>query len=65
MDILLHIAGLAFIPIMLYILVSGLQDIVIMLRRYGPQIWAYDSKKTIPEKYFRHSPPRASNTLIS
>ncbi len=27
MDILLHIAGLAFIPIMAYILVLGFQDL--------------------------------------
>ena len=34
MDIFLHIAGLAFIPVMLYIVVSGIQDIIGMTRQY-------------------------------
>lgn len=38
MDILLHITGLAFIPIMIYILFLGAQDIISVLHdQFAPQ----------------------------
>lgn len=37
MDMLLHITGLAFIPIMIYILFLGLRDIIYALRDHFSQ----------------------------
>lgn len=48
MDILLHIAGLAFIPVMLYIVVSGIHDIIIMIREYHFEI--YEQKRLTQKK---------------
>lgn len=46
MDILLHIAGLGFIPIMIYILFLGLQDIISVWRdQYASQLKKETSKK--------------------
>ena len=39
MDILLHITGLAFIPIMVYILFLGVQDILPIVREHFAPQW--------------------------
>jgi len=39
MDILLHITGLAFIPIMIYVLLLGVQDIISVVRDQFAPHW--------------------------
>lgn len=48
MDILLHIIGLAFIPILIYILFLGIQDIISVWLEHNPQY----SKQRTPNKKF-------------
>ncbi|PCI32768.1 MAG: hypothetical protein COB54_06635 [Alphaproteobacteria bacterium] len=51
MDSVLHIAGLAFIPMIIYIIYLGTQDIISTLRdHYGPQ-W---QKATARKESRRH-----------
>ena len=47
MDSVLHIAGLAFIPMMMYFIYLGTQDIISTLRgHYGPQWEKVTARKT-------------------
>ena len=39
MDILLHITGLAFIPMMIYILFLGLKDVISVWHSHCPPQW--------------------------